>query len=430
MKDLIKLFLEFASTRGLAERSYIVGGTVRDLVMGRLPLDIDIAIDGNPVSIGKAFAAETGASFVLLDEAFGAVRIVMDRGHLDICPLRGGSIEADLGARDITINAMAVALPAYTGRDREELESAVIDPFGGMADIREGLIRMISAENLISDPLRLLRIYRFACILGFRIEAETFGKTGELRGLIGASAGERISEELRHILRSAHSADTINAMRSAGLLAELFPNLTGQAADRAYAAYVRAEEILARMELYFGERSGPVAEFLSGQNRTECLRLAILMSGPPSAEDAFKRLKLSRRETDFIRMLYAGRDRLLRLYMKDRTSVISFLRETGGAIYALLSYRFALDGQSAPARSMSDYLIRTYQDEYVPRLNRLPVLNGRDLIDHFSLEPSALFREIISGVELLFLEGRIQTREEAIETAGRMIRGKGLTSGL
>jgi hypothetical protein len=79
---------------------------------------------------------------------------------------------------------------------------------------------------------------------------------------------------------------------------------------------------------------------------------------------------------------------------------------------------------------MSDYLIRTYQDEYVPRLNRLPVLNGRDLIDHFSLEPSALFREIISGVELLFLEGRIQTREEAIETAGRMIRGKGLTSGL
>jgi len=441
MPNLIDLFSEYAMSNDLTGKSFIVGGTVRDIVMNQPVRDIDIAVDGDAISIGQSFAKEADATFVLLDESFNSARVVLRNEHMDICSIRKGSITDDLGERDLTINAMAIPFSKYCCMKLEEegtdLRAAIIDPFGGMTDIRHGVIRMISAENFVSDPLRLLRVYRFACTLGFSIDPSTSAAVNNLRHLIGSSAAERISEELRHILLCDHTTPILTAMHDSGLLSEIFPNLAvlgSHDLSALWEACSCAEEILSNPAVYFGDRSGPVEEFFSVEYRRECLKLAILMAEEAVAEEIFKKLRLSRREMDYIRLIHARKKDILQLDNPDKTALMAFLRKLDNTLYALLVYIFAVDSVSpshgSHVSSLANNLIHTYQDEYIPRMKRLPLINGYDLIDKFSLSPSSFFREILSGIELLALEGKISTREEALKAAGKMIKGKSLMSGL
>jgi tRNA nucleotidyltransferase/poly(A) polymerase len=440
MQDLIDLYCKYALSNALIGKSFIVGGTVRDIVMNKPVRDIDIAVYGDSLAIGQAFADEVKATFVLLDEAFNSARIVLGNEHMDICSVRKGSITDDLGERDITINAMAIPLFKYCeetpGENISGLKAAILDPFNGLTDIRDGVIRMISSGNLVSDPLRLLRIYRFAVTLGFSIDTATSEAVNKLCRLIGSSAAERVSEELRYILQCNNSAPIIKAMYDSGLLTELFPNLeplTGNAWPDLWSSYNCAEEILSKPELYFGDRSGPVEEFFRIEYRRECLKLAILLIDAMSAEDSFKKLRLSRKEMEYIRLILARKTEILRLNSSDKSGVMAFLRKLDNILYALLVYIFAVDSVSpslgSPLSSLANDLIHTYQDEYFPRMKILPLINGYDLMEQFGLSPSVFFREILSSIELLVLEGKITTREEALSAAGKMIKGNSLMAG-
>jgi tRNA nucleotidyltransferase (CCA-adding enzyme) len=436
MPSLLDLFCKYANSAGLADHSYIVGGSVRDLLLNKDLKDIDIAVNADALAAGRAFADEIKASFVLLDENFGIARIAFFGEYLDICHINNGSITENLGERDLTINAMAMPLTAFVSlppmAENEQLKPLIIDPFDGIGDIEKGIIRMVSKENLAADPLRLLRVYRFAVTLGFDISPDTTAAVKALSGLISQSASERIAEELRQILRNHASASTLKNMRDSGLIAALFP-YSAVGSDDAWhdiqSAYDNVEDILNNLAARFGNRSGLLQEYFRKEYRTDCLKLSVLFKDIDSAERVAGRLKLSRKEIVFIRTIVAYNKIISSLGGAKKAVIMGLFRELGDNIYAVLIYILAVSGPLTSQdmnMQLANELISIYQDEYLPRLKRLPLITGNDLIVDFGLSPSIFFKDILSAIELLALEGMVTSREEALKAAGDMIHNKHL----
>jgi tRNA nucleotidyltransferase/poly(A) polymerase len=140
---------------GPRERVWIVGGAVRDAALGRAVVDVDLAIAGEASAVAReiAQAVDGGAAFGLSEE-FGTWRVLGPHWHIDVTPVRGGGIEADLGLRDFTINSVAVPLAGPA--------ALPIDPHAGLADLDARLLRATSERSFVDDPLRVLRAARLA----------------------------------------------------------------------------------------------------------------------------------------------------------------------------------------------------------------------------------------------------------------------------
>jgi poly(A) polymerase len=198
---------------------WVVGGAVRDAVIGREVVDVDVAIAGDEAAAARAIAKAAGGPAFELSAEFGTWRaLAADRSwHADVSRLRGETIEADLGERDFTANAVAVPLadPAATP----------VDPFEGVADIEARRLRAVSGQSFVADPLRLLRAARLGAELGFEVEPQTIELARAAAGRAGEPAGERQLAELRLLvagpdpLRGLGLLDEIEA--TAGVLPEL-----------------------------------------------------------------------------------------------------------------------------------------------------------------------------------------------------------------
>ena len=204
------------------ERAWLVGGPVRDAFLDRSdPIqDFDVVVAGDPERAARAFATAADAHLFPLSERFGAWRtIARDRSwQFDLTPLRGDGIEADLALRDFTVNAMARPL---------EASGTLVDPHGGEGDVAQGLLRAVTEQSFEDDPLRVLRLARFACELGFDVEPATEVLAHRSAHRIGAVAPERSFYELRRLLGSDDPVRGIGLAESTGLLAHLLPELDG-----------------------------------------------------------------------------------------------------------------------------------------------------------------------------------------------------------
>jgi Poly A polymerase head domain len=177
--------LETAQKLLAGREAYVVGGTVRDELLGRVIVDLDIATP-DPEQAARDYAREAAGAPFPLSAAHGGWRVALDGGRtVDFTPLRS-SIEDDLATRDFTINAIARPL---AGGDH-------VDPFDGRADLDEQLVRAVAADVFERDPLRLLRAVRFEDELGFAIERRTERLIREHAKLVGRPAGERILDVL------------------------------------------------------------------------------------------------------------------------------------------------------------------------------------------------------------------------------------------
>jgi len=208
---------------------YIVGGFVRDLVLGRPARDIDIAIDGDATVLGRELASELGAKPVILDDAHGAVRLVMLKPEdsdwqIDLSSLYG-SLETDLKRRDFTINALACDIAATSWDQPDALAIEIIDPLGGLNDIKDGLVRATGGKVFHHDAVRLLRAIRLAANLRFQVEDVTEELIKRDALLIQQEAGERVREELLQILKSNETDETLLYMQKLGLLTAVIPEL-------------------------------------------------------------------------------------------------------------------------------------------------------------------------------------------------------------
>jgi hypothetical protein len=188
------------------EEAWVVGGAIRDELLGRPVLDLDVACL-EPERAAHTYAGRNGGAVFRLSAQHGGWRVALADGRtLDFTPLRGGSIESDLATRDFTIDAIAEPL-----RGGEP-----IDPHGGRVDLRAGLIRAVSPDVFDEDPLRLLRAVRLEDELGFRVEPETERLMRARASLAGRPAGERLLDELSRL-----SAAGYERLAELGLLAAL-----------------------------------------------------------------------------------------------------------------------------------------------------------------------------------------------------------------
>ena len=196
--------------------AYLVGGCVRDLLLGRSPTDYDVAVEDSPADYAAALAAPIGGRVVVLGKA-GARTWRVAAGDLivDVCPIQGDSIRDDLLRRDFTINAMAVAT----------VGGEVVDVAEGREDLAHRTIRMVSRSVFRTDPVRLIRAFRFAAQLGFAIEAGTRDAVRGDAGLIARSAGERIRDEFYKLIGAEHHVSAVADMAATGLLTAVFPEL-------------------------------------------------------------------------------------------------------------------------------------------------------------------------------------------------------------
>ena len=214
-------------------RSWIVGGALRDELLGREVTDIDIAVEGDPEQAARKLAAELGGPVFQLSEAFGAWRVVDRReGRVyDFAPLQGETIEEDLAKRDFSVNAMARPLaaggPAAAAAASAEGAAAgdLIDPLGGRADLEARTLRVLGPAAYENDPLRPLRLARFAAELGFTPDAETERLTAEAAARVAEASGERVFAEVRRLVLAPGAVDGLDLADRLGVLRAVLPEL-------------------------------------------------------------------------------------------------------------------------------------------------------------------------------------------------------------
>jgi poly(A) polymerase len=196
---------------------WLVGGAVRDRLLGRPTTDFDVAVAGPPRRVARALARAAHAHPFALSEAFGGWRVIA-RDHswqVDVTPLAGETIEEDLARRDLTVNAIAQRLG----------EGDLVDPFGGVADLEARRLRMVSADAFARDPLRVMRVARMACELGFFVEDETRSAAASNAPGLGAVAAERVFAELKLIVCSERAVEGMRLLSELGAVAIVLPEL-------------------------------------------------------------------------------------------------------------------------------------------------------------------------------------------------------------
>lgn len=234
MKPRQKIFLSLEPpvetlVSGLARRlaargvsAYLVGGSLRDAMLGRPVRDVDVAVEGDSLATARAVAEDLGTAYVPLDSERGIARLVFpfeedEVRYVDFAPLRG-DIVTDLASRDFTIDAMAVALP---GDDYFEL----VDPFGGREDLAKSVVRAVAPAAFEADGLRLLRGVRLAAELGFHLDGSTLTWMRERAGCLDGIAPERQREELVRMLATGRASWALGSLDELGLLERILPEL-------------------------------------------------------------------------------------------------------------------------------------------------------------------------------------------------------------
>jgi putative nucleotidyltransferase with HDIG domain len=200
--------------RAPVDGAWLVGGSVRDMLLGRPVLDIDLVVAEDPRTVARRLAGEYGGSPFPLSERHGAWRVVSGEQTVDIAGCRG-NIEDDLGLRDFTVNAIAVSL------DNGEF----VDPHGGRGDLDRRLLRTVSDAVFVDDPLRLLRLPRIGHELGFDIDPSSERLASSQADLASRPSGERIFMEMKRLLGGDRPAEGLRLADRIGVLEAVLPEM-------------------------------------------------------------------------------------------------------------------------------------------------------------------------------------------------------------
>jgi len=192
----LDLILDF-----LPKGSYLVGGYIRDIILGRKTekLDFDIVVPLNAIEIGKKIAENIGSKLIIIDEKREVVRIILNNIYVDIANQVTSSIKGDLCSRDFSINSIAFLFD----------KKCLFDPFNGLKDLEISLLRTHSENNLLNDPLRILRCFRFVSEFNFKIDLSLITFIKKNKGKLYLAAKERINYEIQKIVHGANALDAV-----------------------------------------------------------------------------------------------------------------------------------------------------------------------------------------------------------------------------
>jgi len=275
---------------GPEREAWLVGGTLRDWLLGRPVKDFDIATPGDPSALAVRFAERVAGKWFLMDEKRRQSRVVLKgRGiTIDFAPFRAPDLEKDLRMRDFTVNALAFPL---TGK----FHGSPIDLVGARKDLAEKRLRACSEWVFFDDPLRVLKGVRHCAELGFSLEEETRGLMARAAGLLDRVAPERIRAELAAIFAAPSPAGYLPLLHSLGLDRALF------GPSQIEEGFQRGLGLAARMEAVAENLAGDAAaaallkeELEGGLSRRTLLTLAAFLRGyaPPDVAGLCARLRL------------------------------------------------------------------------------------------------------------------------------------------
>jgi len=446
------------------EPAWLVGGAVRDRVLGRPTDDYDVAVIGDARGLARELARSADAHVFSLSEAFGVWRVVArDHGwQVDVLPVVAGSIENDLAGRDFTINAMAEPLGG----------GPYVDPFGGMDDLRQRRLRMVSASAFVEDPLRTLRLVRLTCELGFSADGATAAAARGSAAGLAEVAPERVFGELKRIVIADRALEGLALMDEIGATQVILPELSrmhdvGQSPYHHLDVYEHTQSVLgATIELartpdkWLGEHAGAVERFLAEPlanelTRAQALRFGALLhdvakpatrrvtaegrvtfighdaEGAEMAAAIMTRLRVSERLREHVAALTRHHLRLGFLVHEaplGRRTIYRYLRacDPVQVDVTLLSVadRLATRGRGAEeairrhlelARELLGEALVWREDR-----PRLP-LRGDELARAVGLRPGRELGKIIGELEEASFAGEIDSREQAIERARELV---------
>jgi poly(A) polymerase len=462
--------LEVAREALRGEPAWVVGGAVRDRLLGRPVLDLDVAVAGDPRALARHLAVVAGGPAFQLSGAFGAWRVhAPDRAwQVDVTVLQGDSIQEDLAQRDFTVNAIAEPLDG----------GPLVDPHDGAGDLERGCLRMVSAEAFDRDPLRVLRLARFTAGLGFEPEAATVAAASERAGRIAEVAQERVFGELKHLVTSDRALEGLAQMGTLGLTEHVLPELAalrGVEQNRFHHLDVH-DHTLAVLEATIALEHDPVAalgdehgeaiaEFLAEPladelTRGGALRFGALLhdAGKPETRDftpegnvtfighdqagarisreLLTRLRTSERLRAHVAALAEHHLRLGFLVHRrplDRRTVYRYLRtcEPVEVDVTLLSVadRLATRGDNAePAIAVHLELAREILGaalEWRAYRRREPLIRGDELATALGIEPGPRLGELLAAIAEAAYAGEVATRDEAVALARGLIEADG-----
>ncbi|HUS79818.1 MAG TPA: HD domain-containing protein [Armatimonadota bacterium] len=468
---------EFARER--ARPLYLVGGAVRDVLLGREVGDWDLTGPG-AAELAREWAGESGLRLVTLHEDLPTARVIVQpgspRGFLDFADLRAPTIEEDLRARDFTINAMA-----WDVRGADEL----VDPTGGLADLRRHLVRTPALSCLQDDPLRTLRAFRLAAELAFGLEERTAQWVRECGPRVREMAGERVGQEMLKLFAAPHAADAIQSAHELGVLADFVPPVAAMAGvtqggyhhldvlGHTLLALHEVERVMNDPEDVLPRSAEAVRAWVADPRRRAAVRLATLFHdiGKPAHRmtDEEGHIRFVGHEDEGARIfLHTARDwalpgelraevaAMIRLHLRPLQLVNEGLRKLaageppGEAITLAAIRRIMRDAEpvgvglmllAAADRSacrgpasdfehrqqvlaMLDSMLRRYLDwareqSHLPRL-----VTGYDLMRELDLPPGPLIGELLDAIGEAQEDRRISTPEEAMEVARGFLKSK------
>lgn len=470
---------------------WLVGGTVRDRACGRFSPDVDAVTAGDPAELARRVARRLGLPWFALSHEFGAYRVVggaagglgaagrrgvpagsadavAAEGHLDIAGLRGPDIAADLALRDFTVNAMA--LPLSGGPE--------VDPFGGRAHLREGRLVAVSDSIFADDPLRLLRLARFAHALELRIDPDLRSLARAEAARLPAAAAERILNEVTLTLGAGRSAAAVRLWDDLGLLEVLLPEVValrgvGQSPFHQYdvfghtlEAMDRLDELMEKPGRWFGLSwellESRLARPVDGvMPRPVALRLGALLHdvakpetravgeagrivfwghtelGGPVAEAVCGRLRCSASATALVR---AGVERHLDIgFLQHQRPVppreaVRFLWRAAPwepeVIFVSVADRLATRGPRTEDRHVDGHLAvaRVLMDFWRERTEggvASPPVDGDVLMAELDMPPGPLLGEVLREVRLSWEAGELAGPEEALAVARAYLADRG-----
>ncbi len=397
--------------------TYLVGGAVRDALLNRqrYPIDLDLVVSVDAIELARKIAIQNSAGFVILDAARSIARLVFSEITVDFAQQVGGSLESDLQRRDYRMNAIAYHLPT----------KQIVDPLGGVADIEQGLVRMISAANLADDPLRLLRGYRQAAQLGFAIDPTTQATIQELAPLLSQVAAERVFTEIRYLLNSSRRNP---CQLAAAVQKELLDSwLPGISTHFLLPGLQNGRDLLGKLNMVVGALQLIDRQYPSLINSLNTnLRPTINMTGAsaallalllqPIANDSpqlLSNLTASTIEIKTITTALTYYSKLAQLTPSDLIAQYQFFRSVG-AVFPVVVILSLATGQSLTQIS---YLIDRYLDPRDPIAHPVALLNGSELMQALNLQPSPLIGKLLQEIQLAQVCNTIRTKPEAVDYA-------------
>ncbi|MBN1399780.1 MAG: CCA tRNA nucleotidyltransferase [Anaerolineae bacterium] len=430
--------------------TYLVGGSVRDALLQVPSYDMDLAVDGDALALGRRLADAIRSAFVPLDTQRNVARIVVKLGaaewHVDLAGLRAQGIVADLRARDLTVNAMAVAVGEPPG--------PLIDPTGGLADLQARRLRVTSQSAFAQDPIRILRAIRFRGALGFDLTPETAAQARGEAALLKDTSAERLRDELLNILSQPLSAEILTYADRLGVLEVALPELTrGQSSQtHSFQPLELIEQDLGPWitgEESQGSHAGRLAAALErfrptlvrhwreplafGRPRWLVLKLAAALGAacsPEIAQTLAQRLHMSTREARSLAATILAARRAQSLSQDDALSSLAiyrYFREVradgiGGATLALAEEMADAVGATAEpaAGRFSRYtaaLVQAWFERHEELVEPSALLSGRDVMRALHQPAGPEIGHALEAVREAQVQGLVTDRAEALEVA-------------